>query len=65
MHSLDYVPTIVEHSLDVFRVYGAREVRVAVVLAVPTRRAYALEIPFQLDSLIRFFYIIDSCGMSF
>lgn len=42
MHPLNDVPTIVEHSLDVLRVDGAREVRVTVVLAVTARSTYAL-----------------------
>lgn len=43
MHPLDDVPTIVEHSLDVLRVDGTRKVRITIVLAVATRRTYALE----------------------
>lgn len=43
MHPLDDVPAIVEHSLDVFRIDGARKVRVTVVLAVAARRTYALQ----------------------
>lgn len=43
MHSLDDVPAIVEHSFDVFRVDGAREVRVTIMLAVAARRTYTLE----------------------
>lgn len=43
MHPLDDVPAIVEYSLDVFRIDGACEVRVTVVLAVAARRTYALQ----------------------
>lgn len=40
MHSLNDVSAIVENSLDVFRVYRTGKVRIAVVLAVATRRRY-------------------------
>lgn len=43
MHPLDDVSTIVEHSLDVLRVDGARKVWVTIVLAVAARRTYALD----------------------
>jgi len=43
MHPLDDIPTIVEHSLDVLRVDGTREVRITIVLAVTARRTYTLE----------------------
>lgn len=42
MHPLDDVSTVVEHSADVFCVHCTREVWVAVVPAVSTRRAYPL-----------------------
>lgn len=43
VHPLYYVPAVIEHSADVFRVHGASEVRVAVVLAVTTCCAYPLQ----------------------
>lgn len=42
VHPLNDVPAVVEHPADVFRVHGAGEVWVAVVPAVPARRAYPL-----------------------
>lgn len=43
VHPLNNVPTIVEHSFDIFRIDGACEVRVTVVLTVAARRAYTLK----------------------
>jgi len=43
MHPLNDIPAIVEHSLDVLRVDGTREVRITIVLAVAARRTYTLE----------------------
>lgn len=40
VHPLYYVPAVIEHSADVFRVHGACEVRVAIMLAITTCRAY-------------------------
>ena len=38
MHPLNDVATVIKNSFDVFGVYSASEVRVAIVLAVPGRR---------------------------
>jgi len=43
MHSLDDVSAIIEHSLDVLRVDGARKVWVTIMLAIAARRTYALD----------------------
>jgi len=43
MHPLNDIPAIVEHSLDVLRVDGTREVRITIVLAVAARRTYTLQ----------------------
>lgn len=43
VHPLYYVPAVIEHSADVFRVHGACEVRVAIMLSVTTCRAYPLQ----------------------
>lgn len=42
VHPLDDIPAIVEHSLDIFRVDGAGEVRVTVMLTIAARRTYTL-----------------------
>lgn len=42
MHALYDVPAVIEHALDILRVDGAREMRIAVVLTIATRRADAL-----------------------
>lgn len=43
MHPLNDVPTIVENSLDVFRIYSAGKVWIAVVFAIATRCRYTLQ----------------------
>lgn len=43
VHPLDDVAAVIEHPADVLRVHSAGEVRVAVVLAVPSCRADPLQ----------------------
>lgn len=58
MHALNDVATVVEHALDVLSVHGACKVRVAVVLAVATRRAYAKElVPYEVLGAAHFWVI--------
>lgn len=43
MHTLYYITTIVEYSLDVFRIDGAREMGIAVMFAFTRCRTYTLK----------------------
>lgn len=44
MHPLNYVTTIIEYSLDVFRVDGTCKMWVTIMLAITTGRTDALQV---------------------
>lgn len=62
MHTLNDVSTIIEHTFYVFRIDGAREVRIAVVLTLSGRRTYTLRIrKCAISACTRSAYLIWIC----